>query len=148
MPKAYKTLRALQGSVGCAATKPWLEHLWKWFTRRFVGQLPICSRLPFRVRSLKLQRLCFGIAQPPSVPALYVFACMKPTKFGKQFSIIFDLAVRLADVSEADALLILVDAPTEWDKLKDSANGQRIIIAADASEQMEVPPRLSWIPSR
>jgi len=62
---------------------------------------------------------------------------MKPTKFGKQFSIIFDLAVRLADVSEADALLILVDAPTEWDKLKDSANGQRIIIAADAPEQME-----------
>lgn len=62
---------------------------------------------------------------------------MKPTKFGKQFATIFELAVGLAKLSNTDALLVLVDAPTEWEKLKENAKGQRIIIAADSNEQME-----------
>lgn len=62
---------------------------------------------------------------------------MKPTKFGQQFSNIFNLAVSLAGVSEADALVVLLESPTEWEKLKENANGQRIIIAADTAEQME-----------
>lgn len=61
---------------------------------------------------------------------------MKPQKFGKQFATIFDLAVKLAQAAEVDALLVMVDGPTDWDALKKTAGKQRLLIAADTAEQL------------
>ncbi|MEQ8788090.1 MAG: diadenylate cyclase [Pirellulaceae bacterium] len=60
---------------------------------------------------------------------------MKPQKFGKQFATIFELAVQLARTAEADALLVMVDGPTDWEALKQAAGDQRVLIAADVAEQ-------------
>ncbi len=62
---------------------------------------------------------------------------MKPQKFGKQFATIFELAVKLAKLSEADALLVLLDGPTDWEKLKKMARGQKILLAGDVNELID-----------
>jgi len=62
---------------------------------------------------------------------------MKPQKFTKKFAKIYDLAVRLANATDADSLLVLLDAPTQWEQLQKRANGESILIAADTAEQVE-----------
>lgn len=48
-----------------------------------------------------------------------------------------DLAVRMAKTDEIDALLVLLEGPTEWQKLKQLAGSRRVLIAADRVEQVE-----------
>jgi DNA integrity scanning protein DisA with diadenylate cyclase activity len=43
----------------------------------------------------------------------------------------------LADAMRADALLLLVDGPTDWDEVKRLGREQKIVVAADRSEQMD-----------
>ena len=43
---------------------------------------------------------------------------MKALKFGKRFASICDLAAQLSDAADAEALLILLDRPTDWLKVK------------------------------
>lgn len=62
---------------------------------------------------------------------------MKTLKIGKQFGSFIDLAGKLADASEADALLVLLDGPTEWEKLKRKAGTQKLLVAANQPEQLE-----------
>ncbi len=57
-------------------------------------------------------------------------------KFTKQFATIFHLAVQMAKAAEADALLVLVDRPTDWEQLKKKAGKQNLIVVADAEEQI------------
>jgi DNA integrity scanning protein DisA with diadenylate cyclase activity len=61
---------------------------------------------------------------------------VKSQKFGKQFATIFEFGVQLAQVAEADALLVLVEGPTDWEALKKKADDQRVLIAADFPEQI------------
>jgi diadenylate cyclase len=61
---------------------------------------------------------------------------MKQQKFNDQFATIYDLAVRLAEAAEADALLVLLDGPTEWEQLKQRAKQQKILVAADVEEEL------------
>ena len=42
-----------------------------------------------------------------------------------RFTTIYELAVQLSDACDADALLILLDGPTEWQKLK--AGGEDVM---------------------
>ena len=62
---------------------------------------------------------------------------MKPQKFTEQLSTIYGLAVRLSKAVDADALLILLEGPTDWDQLKKLAGREKILIAADVPEQVE-----------
>ena len=62
---------------------------------------------------------------------------MKPIKLTEQFQTLFDGAVKLSDAVDADALLLLVDAPTDWDRLKKLSDREKIVIAADTAEQVE-----------
>jgi diadenylate cyclase len=62
---------------------------------------------------------------------------MKPQKFNKQFAKFFDLAVQLSQVVEADALLVVLDGPTDWAKLKEKSAGAKILVAADLEEELE-----------
>jgi DNA integrity scanning protein DisA with diadenylate cyclase activity len=54
-----------------------------------------------------------------------------------QFQKIIDLAGRLAGVVAADALLVLLEAPTEWEELKMLIGDGKVLIAADQPEQLE-----------
>ena len=59
---------------------------------------------------------------------------MPPQKFNQQFATIYDLAVRLSEAGDADALLVMLDGPTDWDALKERAGGEKIVVAADEEE--------------
>ena len=61
---------------------------------------------------------------------------MKPQKFDKQFATIFELAVRLSAAVDADALMVMLDAPTDWNELQNRAGHEKILVAADSSEQL------------
>jgi len=62
---------------------------------------------------------------------------MKPQKFSEQYVRIFEMAVRLSTVADADSLLMLVEAPTDWKQLTKHAGAEKLIIAADTEEQIE-----------
>ncbi len=62
---------------------------------------------------------------------------MSALRFNEQFLTLFDSAVKLSAALDADALLLLVDAVADWDRLKQLADGTKILIAADERSQIE-----------
>lgn len=62
---------------------------------------------------------------------------MKPQKFTEQFAQVYDLAVKFCEVADADALLVLLDGPTDWDRLKAASAQEKILVAADKLEQLQ-----------
>ena len=48
----------------------------------------------------------------------------------------YGLAVQLSKVTDADALLLLLEAPTDWEQLKENAGNETIVIAADLEHQV------------
>ena len=74
---------------------------------------------------------------------------MKRQDINEQFSTIYDLAVQLSKAVDADALLVLVEAPTDWGHLKRRAGREKIIIAADnrcraLRSKLKTTRPLSW----
>lgn len=61
---------------------------------------------------------------------------MKAQKFTEQYATIFNMAVQLATATDADALLVLLESPTNWDQLKKRAGAEKLLIAADREEQV------------
>jgi diadenylate cyclase len=61
---------------------------------------------------------------------------MKPEKFGDQFATMYDLAVTLSAAVDADALLLLLEAPTEWEELRRRAGNEKIVIGGEVAEQI------------
>ena len=61
---------------------------------------------------------------------------MKQQRFDKKFARLFDLAVRLAEESNADGLLILLSAPTDWNALDQHRHDVKTIVAVDSDEQL------------
>ena len=62
---------------------------------------------------------------------------MKPLRFTGRFKRIYNLAVQLASMEDADAILVLLEGPTNWEELRETAGDVKIIIAADTPEQLE-----------
>jgi diadenylate cyclase len=60
-----------------------------------------------------------------------------PHKFTEQFLGLFELSVKLSRTVGADALMLLVEGPIDWDRLKSLADSQKILIAADFAAQVE-----------
>lgn len=58
-------------------------------------------------------------------------------KLNEQFQSIIDLAARLAEVVAADALMILLEGPTDWQELREVTTGQRVVLAADYPLELE-----------
>ncbi|MFO0906664.1 MAG: diadenylate cyclase [Pirellulales bacterium] len=56
---------------------------------------------------------------------------MKVVRFEEQFERIMGLARELVEANSADALLVLLDGPTDWAALKKAAGAARLIIAGD-----------------
>ncbi len=70
-----------------------------------------------------------------SFPSLLVGE-MKSQKFNQQFADFFDLAAQLAVTMETDALLIVLDDPTEWQQLNERPIQTKIIVTSDSEETL------------
>jgi diadenylate cyclase len=62
---------------------------------------------------------------------------VKATRLTEQFLSVFDLAVQLAHAAEADAMMLVVEGPAEWDRLKALAGDQKLLVVADVPAQLE-----------
>jgi len=62
---------------------------------------------------------------------------MKQQKFTEEFATLYDAAVQLTKALKADALLLLVDGRTDWERLHQMADGEKLLLAADAKEYLE-----------
>ena len=61
---------------------------------------------------------------------------MKSQKFNQQFETIYKLAVQLSEADDADALLVMLDGPTDWEQLRTCANDEKIVVVADHKEEL------------
>jgi len=71
---------------------------------------------------------------------------MKPQRYTKQFSTFYNQAVEVAKLAEADALVIMVDGPSDWEKLNTKANGQKVIVAGDTPEHLDGAKEAGLLP--
>ncbi len=62
---------------------------------------------------------------------------MTPQRFSGQLAAIYDLAVQLADSVKAQAILVLLDSPTEWEKLKTRSDATKVLVASDQADHIE-----------
>lgn len=64
---------------------------------------------------------------------------MVAQRFTKQFAVMLETAGMLVTQTGADALLVLIDGATDWDKLRQSipAAVEQVIVAADLEEDLE-----------
>ncbi len=62
---------------------------------------------------------------------------MKPLRFTDRFKTLYNLAVRLSESAEGDAVLLLLEGPADWTRLKNLAGDEKIIIAADTARPLE-----------
>ena len=61
---------------------------------------------------------------------------MKPQKFAR-FADLYELAVALSDSVDADALIVMLDGPTDWNKLKSNAKDEKIVVVADLEAELD-----------
>lgn len=61
---------------------------------------------------------------------------MKPQKFADQFAQLYDFAVQLCQAAAGDALLVMLDGPTEWEQLRTRAGQTKVLVAADLAEEL------------
>lgn len=57
-------------------------------------------------------------------------------KLSEQMQCLCNLAVQMAKATDADALLVLVDSPTNWKRLKKIAGPLPVLVAADTQRQL------------
>lgn len=62
---------------------------------------------------------------------------MKPLRFTDRFKTLYNLAIRLSESAEADAVLLLLEGPADWARLKNLAGEEVIIVAADTRAALE-----------
>lgn len=62
---------------------------------------------------------------------------MKPQRYNVPFAALCDIAVRMAEAVQADAVLVLVDGPADWAELKRRVGDFPILLAADTADEVE-----------
>ncbi|MHC4403182.1 MAG: DNA integrity scanning protein DisA nucleotide-binding domain protein [Planctomycetota bacterium] len=62
---------------------------------------------------------------------------MKPLRFTDRFKTLYNLAVRLSEAAEADAVLLLLEGAADWSRLKKLSGEEKLVVAVDAAEQFE-----------
>jgi len=62
---------------------------------------------------------------------------MKPLRFTDRFKTLYHVAVRLAEASGADAVLLLLEGPADWPRLKKLSGEGKLLVAVDTPEQLE-----------
>jgi hypothetical protein len=61
---------------------------------------------------------------------------MIPQKFNRQFAQFYEIAIQIAETVEADALLIVLDGPTDWQKLKAPTTRIKLLVSADHVDKL------------
>ena len=62
---------------------------------------------------------------------------VSPAKFTEKLHRMCTLAVQMAKAAEADAVLLLLDGPTDWPRLRKIAGKQHVLVAADTNDQLQ-----------
>lgn len=62
---------------------------------------------------------------------------MKPLRFTDRFKTLYTLSIRLSESAEADGVLLLLDGPADWARLKNLAGDEKVIVAADTPLELE-----------
>ncbi len=62
---------------------------------------------------------------------------VKTYRFTERFETVIDVASKLSRAVNADALLFLLEGPTDWERLKTHAGDEKILVAADFATQLE-----------
>ncbi len=64
-------------------------------------------------------------------------APMQPLRFTEQFKGLFTLAVQMTATAGADGIILLLDGPADWTRLKTMKGNAKLIVAADGLEQLD-----------
>jgi diadenylate cyclase len=64
-------------------------------------------------------------------------AGMKWLRFTEQFKTLYSLALSVTDSAGAEAILLLLDGPADWQRLKKMAGDARVLVAAGTAEELE-----------
>jgi diadenylate cyclase len=70
--------------------------------------------------------------QTPGVGSQAMYAL----RFTEQFKGLFSLAVEMTATAGAEAIILLLDGPADWSRLKTMAGKAKVIVAADTAEQL------------
>lgn len=62
---------------------------------------------------------------------------MKSQRFSSELETILRAAVQLAGAVEAAALMVVLDGPTDWARLKECSDSVGVVVAADSVEDLE-----------
>ena len=62
---------------------------------------------------------------------------MQALRFTEQFRDLFTLAVQMTSSAGAEAIILLLDGPADWSRLKTMAGKAKLIVAADTFDQLE-----------
>ena len=71
---------------------------------------------------------------------------MKQQRFNEQFASIYKLAVQLSKNVDADALLVMLDGPTDWEELRSRAGREKILVAAENEEALAGAAEAGLVP--
>ncbi len=61
---------------------------------------------------------------------------MSPQKPSDKFSTLCELALQLSKAIDADALLLVVESPLDWEQVKKLTGRKKLLVAGDTHEQM------------
>jgi DNA integrity scanning protein DisA with diadenylate cyclase activity len=62
---------------------------------------------------------------------------MQALRFTEQFRDLFTLAVQMTSSAGAEAIMLLLDGPADWSRLRTMAGKAKLIVAADTADQLE-----------
>jgi DNA integrity scanning protein DisA with diadenylate cyclase activity len=61
---------------------------------------------------------------------------MQPVRFTEQFKKLISIARQLTETAEAEAILLLLEGPTDWARLKSVTGKGKVVVAANTSEEL------------
>jgi diadenylate cyclase len=61
---------------------------------------------------------------------------MQPIRFTEQFKNLLTVARQMTESAEAEAILLLLDGPADWSRIKTIASKARVVVAANASQDL------------
>ncbi len=62
---------------------------------------------------------------------------LSPVKFTAQLHALCGLAAQAAHAQEADALLVILDGPTDWQRLRSATGEEKVVVSVDVAEEVD-----------
>ncbi len=127
--------RGVNTARGQARTRPTRLNWWAQPTVHLLGRVYACGSA---AKTVRFRLLAAALAASDGFlhrPAAGL--SMKLLKISEQFQRILDLAARLVAAVEADALLLLLERPADWEQLKKVVPDVKLLLAADTPDEIE-----------